>query len=522
MKQNKILLLVMLVILPGMVWAQNSLTNLCYNIPSDSLMFMVYMNKSYVENDSLVQEAIKEMPEEMEDIAKTFNEFCFYGQAHELYDSYRIDFRTSGTVAIDKLNNLLSELDFKVKSFTDGLVILEGGQNKCGYFINGSDFSTLKIYNQTTVVNKELRSEFEEIRSKLIKTDGYRDYELRIEYSNKLDSIGRLDSLDSKIYFDNLLLAEQKRIGKGENIQTVKSPLKMNSYTKEFVDGKSIVAYIDARYISRMPFYLYRSMDYEFYEFVEHFNQMSTAFMLYDRVWCSAQIDSEKVEIQSLSENSNGLQYSFKLDKDILKYLPVKRPESFAIYNANISEIKMHLLNNFYFHEMNNEERAYAKLALLAIDDDILRSIGNGFVAINEGEAMGRDLPDFKMAFKLPNRKKGQMLIEILCQEFDVFTKLSENTFVIRESRNSEERVNICIVDDVWIMGTASFEELKQVNAQDNLAAEYPMFSNKRMVQYAIFNQALFGSSKGPFSDIEVESSLLNKKVLKTKVTIRK
>ncbi len=522
MKFKNYLLLLLITLLPAISGAQSTTTSLCYNIPGDSLMFMLYINKDNVEDEVLLKETIKEMPDQFKRVAENFREFCFYGQTNEAYDSYRIDFKSSGTIAADKMTETLKEFNFTIKDFSDGMVILDGGQYSYGYFIKGSEYSTLKIYNQTTVVNKKLRKEFEEARLGMLNADSYHDDDYRIACSMKLDSISRLDSVVSKNYFENLLSKEQQRLANGEDIQAIKSPFKMKSYMKNLTEGKAVVAYVDAKYISRVPYYLYNSLDYQFYEFMENFEQMSTTFMLYDKMWLSAAINTDNIEIESLLENSKGNHYSYKLDKNIIKYLPLTAPESFAIYNTNISDIKTHLLESFYFPEMNNEERGFAKMALLAIDDDILRSIGNGFIAINKGEVVERGMPDFKMVFELPNLKKGQLLMKILCQEFDVFWEVDKNVYVVKKSRDSEEQINICITDNVWIMGTAPVEELKQVNTTDKIKVVYPMFSDKKMVQYAKISEALLGSSDDMFKTIEIRNHLLKKKVLKSKITLRR
>jgi len=521
MKLRNYLVLLLVALLPSLSSAQKTSNSLCYNIPSDSLMFMLYMNKANIEDQAMLNEMVREMPDEVAELANNFDEFCVYGQSQAIYDVFRLDFKTSAPVNMDQMNKMLEEFNLKVKDFTEGMVILEGGQYVNGYFYKGQEYSTLKIYTQTTVIDETLRADYENVRELLMNLgDRYYDYDLRMEYNHKLDSISQLDSLASKTFFNDLIRAEQQNLAKGESVQKHKSVMKVKPYVKDLIEGKPAVMYVDAKYMAKLPYYLL--FDAFSISKLKDIKSMTSSLVFYDKSWISASVNETKIEFETIVESSEGKHFSKKLDKNIIKYLPAKTPESFAIFNINIPDLKMYLLENFYVPDLNGEQRGFAKMALLAIDDDILESIGNGFIAINEGEAMGRDLPNFKAVFELPNVQKGQMLMDILCEEFDVFTEVAKNTYVIKERWDDEEQINICITGNVWIIGTAPVEELKKINASDVIKGNYPMFGTKGMVQYAKVSESLFGSSNDMFKDAELKSKLINKKVLKTTVVINR
>ena len=516
------ILVLLIALLPLASKAQVATTPLYTNLPSDSLMYMLYFNKAHFAEEKLVKKAIEELPEAFQGVASGVDEFCFHGQAHKLYDVYRIDFKSKAPVSIEELSKALEKFRLTVKDFKDGMVLLEGGSHQFGYFVKGKHYSTLKIYSQTTVIDDELRVPFEKVRGQLINSDNYKDYDESIHLRAQLDSIGSLDTLTAKNYFEGLIGAEQSDFSNGVDIQEYKSKLKVKSNIKVLCASKPVVAYVDNKQINRLPYYLYSDIDYGFYEMMGSLNAATAAFITAENGWYSADVTQKEIKIECISSLKKGKHFCYALDTDVMKYLPQVRPESFVAYNLNIAELKAHLLKHFSIPHMHGEEEGYAKLAMLAVDDDFLAMISNGFIAVNKGEAFGRDFPDFKVVFKLSDQRKGKMLMRIVCEDFDMFHDLGNNKYVIGDRVDSDEKINLCIKGDVWIMGTASFDELQKELSSATLKVKYPEVNGKKVLHYAKVNETLFGSSDGAFKTIEYKSQLINKKTISSTAVIKR
>jgi len=485
-----------------------------HNIPKDSLMFMLHLDQEQIGNDSIFNEIKEELSGGLGDMLQYCNELCFYAQNMELYDCYTINFRIKGKIPQDKVQTILEEMNFKVVGFTSRSFVLDGGDHRYGYLFNGDDYSTLKIYTQTKPINIQIRAQHQQLLPLLW---DHEDYENNSHVHNQLDSLARLDSLESKTYFDNLLRSHQQRIDKGEDIQSVQSSLKFSSQLKNVVEQKALVLYVKPQLIEGIPYHMINTFNYHAYHHLEWFTKLGMAFKMHDQVWIGASIDEDKIRVESVFQNDKKKQQFYKkLDKEILKYLPAKAPLAFGVYNTDVAVLKKHLLKHFSFYEMDKEQRAIFKLALLAVDDDIIRALGNGFISVNDN-LRGNDIPDFKLVLKMPNPDKGQAILDVLCKDLKFFKRVGDHTY---RSKESDKDINLCIEKDVWILGTAPIETLKQQSDLKAIHQRYPMLANKGVVQYITIGDESSSDQEHELNKVVMTTKLLTKKSLKTTITI--
>ena len=492
---------------------ENSFLN---NLPQDSLMFMLYFDQERLGNDSLLNTLKEELSGGLEDLLPHCQELCFYAQNQELYHCYTVRFRIKDQIPQEKVQAILEQMNLKVTGFTSRSLMLDGGANRYAFLYNDDHSSTLKIYSQNNLVNKALREQHQQLYSKLWDHD---EQETNSIVENQLDSLVRLDSLNSKAYFDDLLRAHQLQIDKGESIVDIQSPLKYDAHQKEVVANKALVLYVNPQMIEGIPYHLINAFNYDSYNHIDWFEKLGMSFTMHDRVWLGASVEQDQLCIEALFQNDKTRQqYYKKLDKDLLKYLPATAPESYWMYNMDMGVLKEHLLKNFSFYDMDDQVRALIKLALIAIDDDVFRVVGNGFICIS-GESKGNDVPDFKLAFKMPNAHKGQQLMDVLCDDLNLFKRRSDNTFI---SKKSDKPIYLCMEQDVWILGTAPFDTLKQQNHLKDIHQYYPLLTDKTLVQYININEGTFASKELPFNSIELTTKRLNKKSVKTTIRVNR
>jgi len=494
--------------------AQTPDKSFIHNIPQDSLMFMLHFDQERLANDSTFMEIKEELPDGIKEMLQYCNEFCFYGQNKELYDCYTINFKIKGQIPQQKVQTILEELDLKVTGFTSRSFRLKGGQHRYGFLFNGDNYSTLKIYTQTNPVNAKIRAQHQQLLSLLWNHDEYDD---NAHVHHQLDSLARLDSLDSQTYFDNLLRSHQQGIDKGEDIQLVPAPLKYDNPLKQVVEHKALVLYVNPQMIEGLPYHLISAFNYHDYNHIDWFAKLGMGFKMHDQIWLGASVNADKIQVESLFQNNKKKQqYYKKLDKDLLKYLPAEVPLAFGIYNTDVAVLKKHLLKHFSFYDMNEEERAIFKLALLAVDDDIINILGNGFICVNE-DVKGKDIPDFKLVLKMPDPDKGQALLDVLWKDLDVFKRVGTHTY---RSKESDKDIHLCIEKDVWILGTAPIETLKQQSELKEIKQRYPILANKSVVQYITIGDESSSGQARELNKVVMTTKLLNKKTLKTTIIV--
>ncbi len=497
-------------------YAQKVETNLYDLVPSDSLMFMAYTKSSELKAESLTKLFGQKYSESLDALLHTADEICFYGQKIEAFDCYTILLKGIKNFSLNKTDSLLQSIDLSVSELTPGYAILDGGQHRKGILHFTPDYYELKLFSQMAPVDKKMRIEFEELLKQL---DSDRFDQTVVV--NKLDSIGRLDSLNAANYFKRLLTNEQLK-----GSQSPKHAVKYSSIFKNHNDKPAGLFYVNADGINGLPFHLqniFRDSFYDNYYDTFKLTEFSSGIIsYYEDSWIKLTTDSTTIQLTSvLSNKSNQKHIHKKLDKDLIKYLPANA-SSFYSYNFNLSDLKYHLARYLRHEELRGEEKAYTKLAILAIDDDWLNAVGNGFIAITDSSISKRDVPDFKMALKMPNPQKGKILLDILRYDMKLLYEVDKNCYILSHPKmDIEQPLHLLIKDDIWLLGTAPFEILESELSLSQVKQLYPKAFSKKISQYLTIDEQLLKLLEINCTHFELKSQLISKKSVSTHVIIK-
>ncbi len=482
------------------------------NIPKDSLTFMVYGNTSLMTYE--VKEKLNEsLPYILQDIISETNKFCIYSQKNELYDSYTLKFNLAQNNTNLNTDSLLKTLGFSIDQVQLPFIKLDGGNFKKGlFYINNSEF-TLKIYTQILPINEAIRNEYKEISTKL----NFANYDEKRILWERIDSISKSDSTYSNKFFSSLLEEEKTKLTNDYKTESYNIHSIFNADLKQ----STAIVYLNAKKIHEIPFHFYNVFKTDIYNINDFVNKLAGIAGYYEDIWVNIKTDQEKLNITSIASLPKKQKLHQKLDKEICTYLPSQKYAGLCIFNMKPAEIKNSMIKYFNLSEYNDKKLITSKFAVWAIDDDVINSLGNGFISIFDGEYNRHDIPDFKMALKMSDKKTANQLLNILTNDAKALSKIKDNCYlVIYDKLYEKKKVNLVIEDDIWILGTQSFDELRSKIKQDNIATLYPKLNNKTISQYLYLNTKVFSSSKIDLEFIESESSFYGKNKIKTETSL--
>ncbi len=482
-------------------------------VPKDSVILMLYYNQENFDNDSILNVFKNQMSETSSGIFNNCKEFCFYVQDFELYSSYTVHFRIDGDVDLQNANIFLENMNLNLKSFEGGFWELEGKERKdgrYGYLYKGDNYYTLQVYAQTMIVDEKLRAECEQLKS------GITEYTDEIE--QKGDSLMQLDAVESKKYFNALLLAQKKKIQNGEDFKHIKKTLRFNKEIAGNIHAKAIVAYAKPANIEQLPWHFIRfTNNFDLHDYLEKATALK-AYSASDQLWITMAIDKAQIHVETVHENKKKRQEIYKkIDKDILKYLPVTHPETFSVHNVSLVELVQQIIEGYPSFSKDNMYGAAVKMGLLVIDDQLISGLGNGFITSKSEGLLGSDVPDFKMVFKVPETKKSQLLLEIMCNDLGWLEYVENNCFTIFK----EKRIKLFVQDDIWIIGSGKLNDIKTRLSKNEVKSLYPKLKDKKLAQYSILPDFLLDEFDIPLKSVEAKTSIINRKTVKAHIQIK-
>nr|WP_321453259.1 hypothetical protein [uncultured Carboxylicivirga sp.] len=456
--------------------AQTNAVQMMETIPSDSLLFAFYLNNQQLKNDSSEDMISEYLPSSLMPIIDKTDELCFYANKAGLHETYSLKLKGVKEASLEDMQSILNDMNLEVENMSPGFIKLKGEYFQKGYVKMEDGNYTIKIFVQTMPVDPQIRKEFNHVYSQIDQRDNYEYNEILY---HQIDSLSKLDSINSIKYMDDLV--EQGRFESDKKSKKIAIPKSIVDKSKD----SPLIMYMQGKEFVSMPFRFYNMFRGDFYNYYDKVMSLSAIFNYYDHHWITLNKKTNSIEVNCLSTTKKKQTLYQPLDKDILSVLPAAEAQSICIYNYNLSELQYHLARSLYTDSYNNEKNAYTKLALLAIDDDVLDAISNGFIAITDGDLNGRDMPDFKIALKIANKRKGDILLDILQYDLKWFKKVKANCYTIRDQYNHEEKtINLTIIDDMWIIGTGTFEQLSQRISSDDIKKYHPQLSTPNLFQY--------------------------------------
>ncbi len=492
--------------------AQTSCDPLLSNIPKDSLTFMVYGNTNNMANE--VKEKIeKSLPSVLRDIINETEKFCLYSTKSELYDSYTLKFNLAQNSTNLNPDSLLKQFGFSIKDLQLPYIKLDGGNFKKGlFYINNSEF-TLRIYTQIQPIDKDVRKEYNEISNKL----KYANYDEKTALWERIDTLMKKDSALSVRFFNDLLESEKLNISgssKG-NVYDIKSVF------SEDLNQSAVIIYLNAKKIREIPYHFYNIFKTDIYNINELVTKIAGLTGYYEDLWLNIKNTEDKFDITTISSLPKKQKLHQNLDKELCSYLPSQKTCGLCIFNMQPAELKSSLIKYFNNPDYNDKKQISSKFAIWAIDEKVLNSLGNGFITIMDGEIDRRNIPDFKVALKMNNKETARQLLDILINDANAITKIKDNCYmVVYDNLYEKKKINLVIEDDIWILGTQSFDELRTKINQDQFANLYPMLNNKSISQYLHIDPKVFSLKRIDFKYIESKSSLFGKNKIKTETSM--
>ncbi len=517
MRRNftKLLLLLSLVMLlnANVVKAQKAGYEMTRLVSQDSLIFMVYGNLDEITSGPLEDLIHKQFSDELDKVFDCADEFCFSANRSNLYDCYTLRFEKSKDATELNIDDLFQKLELTKTSEESSFIKLNGDIYKKGFLrVDGKQY-ILKLYVKTHPVDPQIREKYAALIKQL--SDG--DYYSNQDIYEQIDSLSKLDSIPSQKYFDKLMDHEMMQASKRE----VKNPVDIKKVFGDDLKNSSGIAYFDAKKIAEIPFLLLQSTSYDDMKLFEFVNSMGGIYNYYDKLWMGFRQEQNKMIITSFANTKGKMNLFKKLDDDILCRLPAEKAKLYIVYNLNLAELKSYVIKYFASSEIKDYQRAIVKLLALAIDDDILNTFGDVSISVLDGDLNAHDMPDFKVALKVPNEKKGKLLLNILCDDLKFLRKERENYYSVDEKYNkSENPIHLFIDDDIWILGNGDEQMLKTKLTKNQISSIYPELNGNKLSQYFSLDFKALSKYDKEFQKLNMQTSVINKTNVKTVIEL--
>ncbi len=493
--------------------AQEHVLRMTKSVSRDSLIFMLYGDLDHIESGQLERFIHKQFSEELEDVLGCAEEFCFYAHRRELYDCYTLRFNQSTKASGLNTDHLFQALQLNKTSEESSFIKLNGDKYKKGFLRMDGNQYILKLYVQTRPVNPKIREEYED----LVKQLRNGAYYSKQDIYDQIDSLTGLDSIQSLLYFDKLIDHEMKAVSQ----KKVKNPVEVKKVFGNNLNNTTAIAFFDAKKISELPFLLFQSTSYDNMKMIDFINSMGGIYNYYDKIWLGFKQEENKMIVTSIANTKGKMDLYKKLDDDIVCRLPAERAKLFMVYHMNLAELKSYVIKYFASTEFKDYQRAIVKFVALAIDDDVLNIFGDVSLSVLKGDLNGRELPEFKIALKMPNENKGQLLLSILCDDLNVLKKEGENYYtVIKEYNKSEKPIHLFIDDDVWVLGNGDIQSLKYKLTKSQINSVYPELSNNTLSQYLDLDFQALSKYDKEFQKLNVKTTPINNTSVKTVIEV--
>ncbi|MBR8535932.1 hypothetical protein KDU71_10220 [Carboxylicivirga sediminis] len=516
-KQNTLKLMACLLLAISCIMplhAQQQAHKLYENVSKDSLMFLTYFNKDKFTSE-LLSEFLSEFTYNIKsELIQSAKEVCLYGHKDGAFNHYTLQFRRFEQFPLNQVDEILKKNNLTIEELNPTHAIINGGKYRKGIFWFNKEYFELKIFAQIEPIDRELKKEYNRlinIQHTAVKYDmGYEDIAF------KLDSLDRLDSVNSALSFKALLETEKNAISR-----PVKRQVDFTKVFDENTDDCGALLYINPQHAGAIPYHVYNVLGNEIPELYEHSSLTAGLMQHYEEVWFKLSANAQQIAASSIAVNKATLSpINQPIDKHIAKYLPAKT-QALYIYNANLASFKNNLASYLDYKDFDREERAVARLALLAFDDELAKHLGNGFVAITDSCLNGRDMPDFKAAIHMPNRQKGATLLSILQNDLKLIKKVSEGAYTFHAKKlGSDKALYLNTRHSTWLLGTSTPVDLERTLSPSELKQHYPELFAGKTSQFLFFNASTLSSSKIDFQKVQLKTQILKKNRIHTTVLI--
>jgi hypothetical protein len=476
---------------------------------------MIYANSNNVKSDSLKQTIIRKLPEKFSKLLDLTDEFCFYANKTTLFNCYTLRFKNVKNVSFQSTDSLLNLFNLSITGMEPSFIKLDGGKNRKGCIHIAGNQYTMKIYTQTAPVNEEIRDVYLSLSSLLSRDD----YDFNTKIYSKLDSLERLDSVYSAVFFDNLMEKEKQN----GLLYGSKRTVNVRSVFKKDIYQSAVIAYLNTKEIAGIPYHLFNAFNQDFYGLYEWILYASEALNYYEDLWLNMVADEQGIKITNVLTTNKKQKLLTMVDKDIICHLPGEKPAVLNLYNFNLSVLKYNLIKSFNLLKIKDKEKTLAKMILLILDDDLLNSIGNGFLSILDGDFKDHKMPDFKLVIKMPDNDKGRLLLDLLCNDFKILKKVTSNYYTLSDKYKDEENnVNLYIDENIWVLGTDPIETLKLKLTKSQYLELYPQLGEKKLSQLIYADKDFLSSIKKDFEEFNIRTSLKGRKRVETIIQIKK
>ncbi len=479
-------------------------------VSQDSLLYMVYAN-TLKSNNTELQHSMEEMfPDRIQQLMNYSNEFCLSIHRNDFYDTYTVTLNDVKQGALMQLDSILQQMDLTLGDLNTDFITLQRQGINAGFIrIDGNQY-TIKLYAIFRPVNPELRIQFDAIKPI---SNSYSEYNYSL--FEKRDSIMKQDSVTA-VQFVNGKIMQEKWTPSATN---VKNAMDWQSILGDRVEHSSVLAYINPDAIQELPYHYYMLSNETIYDNNKWSSITQGLFCIYKEVWFGVELQNDGVKVTSMVEGSTKHPINKKLDKELLTYLPNAHPGLLITYNMDLSVLKYHLAKFLYAGNYDKEENGYIKLVALAFDDELLNALGNGFITVIDGDINGHHLPAIKVALRMPNQEKGELLLDILQKDFKLLTKVEEDCyqFINRELRGERE-VFLYIHDDIWVLGTDNLEAIKSTLTKKQLQELYPQLNESSLSQYAEIKEKQAKEINRHFSKVTMSTKIVDKHKVMTEI----
>ncbi|MCW3785317.1 hypothetical protein [Plebeiibacterium sediminum] len=499
-------------LIPNNFFAQSESDQLLQNIPKDSLTFVVYGNTANMPEE--VKEKLHEsLPEVCKGITDESEKFCIYSHKHELYDAYTLKFNLDQNKTQLNPDSLLNLFGFTVKDLQLPFIKLDGGNFKKGlFYINNSDF-VLRIYTQILPVDEQVKAEYKKLSEDL----KFANYDERNILWERIDSLMKKDSIPSAQFFDHLLEKEKSTIASSIKTET----LDFQSVFNTDISKSAALLYLNAKKIREIPFHIYNIFKTDIHDINDLTTKIAGFSGYYEDIWVNIKTQEEKLNITTIASLPKKQKLHHNLDKELCLYLPAQETNGICIFNMEPAALKNSLIEYFNYPDYNEKKQLSSKLAIWALDDDVLNSMGNGFITLLDDHIDKRHIPDFKMALKMKNKESGRQLLSILANDAKAISKIKDNCYLVTyEELYEKKKVHLVIDDDIWILGTQSVDELKTRINTDQFNDLYPQLNNKSISQYLYIDPEILSSSRTDLEFIESKTNFIGKNLVKTETSL--
>lgn len=475
------------------------------NIPSENLSFILYYNTDEMKDKKLIEEFT---PSAVEEIFSLSKEGCVYIEDLDRYTSLTVKFKLNDNITFDKIKEVIQQTDYSISSLDGKFINLthQNNESRHGFFYSNEEYYTLKLFFQNDWILTEHKEALENAYE-LVKIDSMR----YSDYGDYKDSIAILAQPHIQPFFQDVVRKEKEKfnqlLSKKETVKVPDDIYNLSAFM--FFNHNSIKALNKLIAFDNVVLnYLFNSTD--------NFMALQAAFQLdyLDEFWIGTSVLENHIEIVNINTTKDKVD-CITLNKKLQQYIP-SQATTIINYNTDLEEIKDRFLKLKNYDQNNyiNE----IKLALLTIDDDFMNVLQSGILSVWKEEKMYGDELNFTMAFEMPNKKKGEQLLSILCNDYQYLEDLGDNNYFVTHRDFRDVPTYLVIINDIYVIGTLEPEELRGLKG--NMSQQFSNLNPKNAFFLGELNEEIFGI----YSDIQnirVKSQNINKKTIKNTVSIQ-